>query len=189
MQLPLQVTFRHMDASDAMEANIRERVAELDKFFDQIMSCRVVVEASHKHHQQGNLYHVRIDLKVPGEELVVSRAPDEHHAHGDAYVAIRDAFDSVRRQLEDYARKRRGKVKQHEVSPHGRVSELYPINDYGRIVTSDGRDIYFHRNSVIKADLDEMEIGMEVRFTEASGEEGPQASAVRVVGKHSVVEP
>ena len=187
MQLPLQVTFRHMDASEAMEANIRERVDELDKFFDQIMSCRVVVEAHHKHHRQGNLYHVRVDLKVPGEELVVSRAPGEHHAHEDAYVAIRDAFDAIRRQLEDHARKHRGKVKQHEASPHGRVSELFPREDYGRIITSDGRDIYFHRNSVVNADFDELEVGAEVRFAEESGERGPQASSVRVVGKHHVV--
>jgi ribosome-associated translation inhibitor RaiA len=78
------------------------------------MSCRVVIELHHRHHHQGNLYHVRVDLKVPDAEIVASREPAEHHAHEDVYVAIRDAFNAVRRRLEDYIRRRRGVVKAHE---------------------------------------------------------------------------
>ena len=107
MKLPLQITFRNMDPSEAMETTIHEKAAKLDHYYDQIMSCRVMVETQHKHHQKGNRYHVRIDLKVPDGELVANREPDLHHSYEDAYVAIRDAFDSVRRQLEEYARRRR----------------------------------------------------------------------------------
>jgi ribosomal subunit interface protein len=114
MRLPLQVTFRNMDRSQALEADIEEKTSKLDQFYDHIMSCRVVVEAGHKHHQQGNLFAVSIHLSVPGRELVVSRNPQENQAHEDAYVAVRDAFDALRRQLEDFVSTHRGEVKAHE---------------------------------------------------------------------------
>jgi ribosomal subunit interface protein len=187
MQLPLQITFRNLDRSEAIEARVRERAESLEKFFDHITSCRVVVEAHHKHHRHGNHYHVRVDVTVPNGEVVASREPDEHHAYTDVYVAIRDAFDAVRRQLEDYGRRERRQVKAHEVPPHGRIVELYPDEDYGRIETPDGRLVYFHRNSVVDADFDKLRIGAQVRFDETMGDRGPQASTVHVVGKHHVV--
>lgn len=187
MQLPLQITFRHMEPSAAIEANIRERAEKLDQFCDHIMSCRVVVEPAHKHHHKGNLFHVRLDVTVPDGELVVKRDPGEHHAHEDAYVSIRDAFDAMRRQLEDYVRRRKGKVKTHAGPPHGHVARLAPAEDYGTIETPDGREIYFHRNSVINADFDTLDIGAPVWFSEEQGDHGPQASTVHVEGKHRVV--
>lgn len=108
MQLPLQITFHEMDPSAAIEASIREHAARLERFYDRITSCRVLVEAPHRRHRHGNHYRVRIDLKVPERELVVAREPAEHDEHQDPYVAIRDAFDAMKRQLEDYARERRG---------------------------------------------------------------------------------
>ena len=159
MKLPLQITFRNMEGSDAMKTNIEDRAAKLDQVCDQIMSCRVMVEARHRHRQAGNIYHVRIDLTVPGNELVVSREPHEHHSHTDAYVAIRDAFDAARRQLEHYIRQRRGFVKSHTVPPHGRVSQLFLEQGYGKIETSDRREIYFNCNSVLNGDFAKLEIG------------------------------
>lgn len=114
MKLPLEIVFHNLEPSDAIEAKVRERADRLEKFYKNIMSCRVVVEAGHKHHHKGNLYHVRVDVTAPDTELVASREPKAHHAHEDVYVAIRDAFDAMRRQLEDYARRRRGNVKTHE---------------------------------------------------------------------------
>ncbi len=185
MQLPLQITFRHMPQSEAMEARIRELAARLDRFYDHIMSCRVVVEPAGRHHHKGKLYHVRIDVTVPGKELVVNHLPEDHHEYEDAYVSIRDAFDAMRRQLEDYARIRRREVKHHEPPPQGHVSEIYPPEDYGMITTPDGREIYFHRNSVVDGDFDKLEIGDEVRFTEEQGAKGPQASTVHVVRRRN----
>lgn len=187
MQLPLQITFRHLDPSEAIENNIRKHADELDQFYDHIMSCHVVVDAAHQHHHQGKLYQVHIDVTVPGREFVASREPGQHHAHEDIYVAIRDAFNAIRRQLEDHARKQRGKVKSHEAVPHGKINELNATEDYGRILTADGRDVYFHRNSLLDADFDDLEVGMEVRFAEEAGEMGPQASSVHVIGKHHIV--
>jgi ribosomal subunit interface protein len=187
MQKPLEITFRHMEPSPALEAVVRERAQKLENFCDEIIGCQVMFEEPHRHHQQGNLYHVRIDLTVPGKEIVVKRSPDDEHAHEDAFVALRDAFDSVRRQLEDYVRIRRGKVKTHEVPAHGRVIRLAPEQNYGRLETPDGREIYFHRNSLIDAEFDDLAIGTELRFVEEAGEKGPQASSVFVIGKHHPV--
>jgi len=187
MKMPLEITFRDMPRSEAVEAKIREKAAKLDEFYDQIMSCHVVIEAPHSHHHQGNLFHVSIDLTVPNGEIVVNRDPKEHHAHEDAYVAIRDAFKAARRKLQDFARKQRGDVKTHEVSPHGTVSEIVPALDYGKILSADGREVYFHRNSFLDGDFDALEIGDKVRYVEEPGEEGPQASTVHLIGKHNIV--
>lgn len=184
MKLPLQVTFRNMSASPALEADVREKAEKLDQFCDQIMGCRVVVEAHHHHHHKGNLYHVRIDITVPGSEIVISREHDLHHAHEDVYVAVRDAFQAADRRLEDYSRRSQQQVKTHEVPQHGRITELDLEAGYGRIGSPDGREIYFHKNSVINAAFDKLTVGMEVRFDEEQGDRGPQASTVQLIGKH-----
>jgi cold shock CspA family protein len=190
MQLPVQITFRGVDHSDAVEANIHERAGRLEQFYDRITGCRVIVETPHVRHHKGNLYHVRIDLTVPGAELVVGRDPAAHHAHEDIHVAIRDAFKAARRQLEDHVRRARGDIKSHKAPPHGRVSKLFPRNDYGIIETADAREIYFHRNSVVGDAFGHLNIGQEVRFVVAEGEseKGPQATTVHLVGKHHVVD-
>jgi ribosome-associated translation inhibitor RaiA len=113
MELPLQLSFRHMDHSTDIEAIVRQKAAQLDKFADRITRCRVVVEPAGKHHAHGNLYAVHIDLTVPGEEIVISGSPSEHTEHKDLHVCLRDAFDAARRKLEEYARRRRGDVKVH----------------------------------------------------------------------------
>lgn len=187
MQIPLQIRFHKLEPSEAVEAAIRKRAEQLEHFAHDITSCRVTIEAPHKHHHQGNLYHVTIDIRTPAGEVVVSRSPDQHQAHEDAYVAIRDAFKAARRRLQDQLREQRGKVKVHDTPPHGRVSALHPADNYGTITDSNGREIYFHRNSVVNEDFDQLEIGAEVRFAEEAGDEGPQASSVHVIGKHHIV--
>jgi ribosomal subunit interface protein len=109
MQIPVQITIRDIDSSEALETHIRDKVKKLDEFFDHIMSCRVVVEMPHKHQRQGKQFNVRIDIGVAGGEIAVNRDHDE-----DVYVALRDGFDVAKRQLADYARKLRGDVKKHE---------------------------------------------------------------------------
>jgi ribosomal subunit interface protein len=101
------MSFRNVEPSPAIEEHVRTRAAELERFSSDIGSCDVIVEAPHRHQHQGVLYHVRIRLVVSGEELIVSRDPPEAHAHEELHVAIRDAFDAARRQLEDHVRKER----------------------------------------------------------------------------------
>ena len=107
MESAPQVTFRHVPPSPALEAAILEKATKLDRLCDRILTCRVVVEAPQHRHRRGNLYHLRIEVAVPGRELVVTRAPSQDHAHEDMYVVIRDAFDAMRRQLEDHVRQER----------------------------------------------------------------------------------
>jgi ribosomal subunit interface protein len=121
MQTPTQVTFRDMDVSDALEARCWKEASKLEKYFDGIVGCHVTIAESHHRHRQGNMVEIRINLFVPGRELVVNREPTEHQEDEDAEVAIREAFDRMKRQLQDYVRKLRGQVKHHdsEPAPHG----------------------------------------------------------------------
>ena len=111
MQLPVQISFHGLDHSDAVEQRVREKVEKLEQFCKDIVSCRVVVEQHHKNtsnqHHKGEPFHITIKLSVPGDELVVGRDPKEVHAHEDIGVAIRDAFDSMERQLKSWVGKQR----------------------------------------------------------------------------------
>jgi len=182
MNTDLKVTFRDMPPSPAVEAELREKVDKLTQFYDKIMSCHVVVASPHRHHQKGKLYNVRVDLTVPGGEVVVNRESGKPGAHHDVYVAIRDAFDAARRQLQEYSRRRRGEVKAHEPEAVARVSKLFP-EGYGFIETPDGRELYFHENSVLEG-FGQLTLGSEVHFKEEQGAEGPQASTVRLLNRH-----
>jgi cold shock CspA family protein/ribosome-associated translation inhibitor RaiA len=199
MIIPLQISFRNMKPSEAVEVRVREEVAKLETFYQGIMHCRVVVELPHRHHKSGDLYHVRIDMTVPGAELVVKREPslqaslrqvdtekqsksyEAHAAHKDVFVVIRDAFKEARRQLQDYARRMRGQTKAHVSQPSGRVSKLFPEEGYGFLETADGTEIYFHKNSVLNDAFNRLTIGKRVTFSEELGEKGAQASTVKAV--------
>jgi len=113
MQVPLQITFRHMEPSSAVEASIRERCHKLEQFAEHVICCRITIEAPRKPHQKDGLYNVTIDMTLPGEKQTASCHLDQHHDHEDVYVAIRDAFDTARCQLEDYVRQRRADIKPH----------------------------------------------------------------------------
>jgi ribosomal subunit interface protein len=103
MQIPLQITVREMPHSAALDACIRDEVAGLEHFHPRITSCRVTVSASSKHQQQAREFEIHIDVRVPGHnEIVINRQHDE-----DVYVALRDAFASATRQLEDIVREKR----------------------------------------------------------------------------------
>jgi ribosome-associated translation inhibitor RaiA/cold shock CspA family protein len=179
MQRPLKITSRNFALPDAVETEIREKAAALDTYYDRISGCEVTVEASAiAHHRKGGPFVVRIRLTVPGTELVT-----DHQAEEELSLAIREAFDAARRQLEDHVRGLRGAVKSHAPELHGRVSKLFP--QYGFLETPDGREIYFHHNSVLDRNFDHLEVGSEVRFVEEDGEQGPQASTVIITRKHS----
>lgn len=190
MDIPLELSFRNTDPSDAVEAKVRERVDKLETYFGRINSCRVVVEAPHRHHRKGKIFHVKIEIGVPGRTLIVDRDPGKHHAHEDVYVAVRDAFDAARRQLEDHSRKSAGKIKTHEVPTHGAVSILNGLQGYGIATLPDGQEIYFHRNSVVNDGFAQLEVGDQVRLVVAEGEsqKGPQASTVTPIGKHHLMD-
>ena len=110
MQVEPRITFRDMEPSPAIEAKVQERIERLEKRYGRLTTCQVVIESPHRHQQHGRIHHVRVQLSVPGGDIVVGRDPSENHAHEDVYVAIRDAFDAAERRLEDHARRSRGDV-------------------------------------------------------------------------------
>jgi ribosomal subunit interface protein len=185
MQVPLQIAFHNLDRSESVTALIEEKVAWLERFYDRITGCRVVVEAPHRHRRQGKAYLVRIDLTVPGSEIVVNREASLHVQAQDLHIAIRDAFEAARRRLEDHVRKQRKEVKTHEAIPHAWVSQLFPEEGYGFLTTPDDREVYFHQHAVLNGDFQHLQVGTEVAFAEQAGEKGPQASTVRLIGRHN----
>ncbi len=204
MQLPLQITFRNMKPIEGIEESIRAEAEKLETFYSQIMGCRVAVEVPHGHHRKGNLYHIRIDLTMPGKELVIKHQPsltkgirqtggvemkkrlETGAAHRNLYLAIRDAFKVAGRRLQDYARRQRGDVKTHNAPSSGRVSKLLREKGYGFLATLDGREVYFHKDSVLNRGFGRLRVGGEVSFVEEQGEKGPQASTVRISGKQPI---
>jgi cold shock CspA family protein len=205
--IPTHITFRGFAPSQALEADVRERVTWLEQFYQGIVGCRVLVEVPHRHRHDGRHYHVRIELTVPGgAPIVVSHeaslhgplkdaAETAHHKdteieapHRYARVAVHEAFDAARRRLQDFAREQRGAVKVHETPALGTVAAISKGNGYGFILAGE-RQIYFARESVLGDAFGELAVGAPVAFVEEEGEKGPQASTVRVLGKHHYVAP
>lgn len=189
MQLPLQISFRNFTASPAVEANIRAKVAHLEKFTNRIISCRVTLGELRRATPRGNLFSCHVDIKIPGQEIVAgSRSVDG--AHKDIYVAIRDAFQEAARLLKEHVHSHRVRIHQpmQLTAPRGRVVRVLhtgtPSDEdgYGFLQTEDGREIYFHRRSVLNDAFEKLEPGVMVRFAEEMGDEGPQASTVEIVG-------
>lgn len=180
MQLPVHIQFRGMEPSDALETSAREHAYKLEAFAPDIMTCRVAIELEQKHQHQGRPYAVRIDLTLPGHELVVNRVQDE-----DVYVALRDAFDNMKRQLEDVVRQRRGQEKQHAQPLHGELVRLDGDGGFGFIRTPEGDEYYFGRDNVAGTPFENLQTGSAVQFIPEVGGEGLQARRVSL-GKHSM---
>ena len=186
MQIPVDITFKELGKSDALEARIRDWVSKLERVYDRIVRCEVMVETPHRHHRNGRAYHVRVRLTVPGGEIVASHDPGPDGAHEDAYVALRDAFTAAKRQLEEHLRKtlQRGEQRvERQGAAHARITFIDVEKEWGWLEPDDGRRIYFHRNSVLGG-VDQLRVGDEVRFTEEQGDQGPQASTVDPIGTH-----
>jgi cold shock CspA family protein len=189
MTIPIKITYRNIDPSPAIEADIRNHAEKLDEFDARIHWCNVSVEAEGKHQRKGRIYRIGINLGLPGKTISANRTGPHNEAHSDIYVAIRDTFNALARQVEDYARIRRADVKSHEVPQHGRIVRLFPKEGYGFIQTSTGDEVYFHRNSVVEGDFSKLAVDSEVRLEIAYGEseKGPQATTVKPIGKHHIV--
>ena len=176
MAIPLQITVRNVEVTEDTQALIRAHAAKLDQLSDRITDCRVLVGGPLRYRiGEPIAYSVRIDLVVPGGELVVRRKPRE-----DLVTAIQDAFDAAGRRLQDHARMLRGDVKRRIAPGRAVVRRLFPYEGYGFLETSEGEEIYFHRSSVRDGAFDAIEVGTTVRFTQGMGERGPQATSVTV---------
>lgn len=178
-QVPLQITFRDMAHSAAIEQKVREKANRLSKFSDKIISCNVVVELTTKHKHQGKLHNVRINVATPGKELVANRNEQE-----DFYVALRDAFDDMVRQLERRTEISHREVKAHSEVLHGEVVRIFKDQDFGFIATPDGEEFYFNASNVTHPHFEKLTVGTPVHFIEAMGDDGLQAHRVSARNHH-----
>ena len=185
MQVPLKITFRNVRKTPDIEALIGKQAAKLESVCNHIVSCRMAVEKPQQHQRTGNPFRVRIDVTVPPQhELVVIREASEGDLHERLPTVLRGAFGVMRRQIKKLAEKQRSQVKTHpEQAVGGFVSLLLRREAYGFIRSLDGREIYFHENSMPAGEFGRLEIGTGVRWVEEQGEKGPQASALRIVDK------
>lgn len=187
MQTPVEIEYQGMQARPQIQAVLVKHVADLEQRFGRVTACRVVLKAPGGHHRTGGLYEVNIRLALPdGREVNVDRTAQADERHSDLDFAINDAFKRARRQLQDHVRELQGQVKHHEGPPIGTVVQLDPLGEFGLLESSDGQEIYFHRNSVLDDDYSRLVVGSRVTYAEEMGEKGPQASTVKLMGKHSL---
>lgn len=187
MEVPLEVSFRNLPHSEEIKALISERAQKLEEFCDHIISCRVAVEKPHEHQETGNPYRVRIELSVPPRhDIVIRKEPHKSEMHESLETVIRKAFDSAGLKLDRLNEKQKGRIKEH---PHKEVNALvgkiYPGKGYGFLETIDGREIYFHKNSVLSDGFERLKKGTGVHYIEEEGEKGPQASTVKITDQIS----
>lgn len=186
MRIPMEIAFRNVEPSAAMEALIRERGERLQRFYRGIIACRVAVEAPHRSGNEEVVgYRVRVEVSVAGQDLVVSRDRSHRRDEFDPYVAIREAFVAMERQLKSHRGRRiRARRPEQAGAPHARVAQIFYGEGYGFLETPGGEAIYFHQNSVLNGGFEDLEAGEEVRFEVTDGDEGPQATMVDPVGRH-----
>lgn len=191
MQIPLEVTFRDVRKTEAIEKLIMEKVAKLEKICDYMVSCRIAVEMPQRHQQTGNPFRVRIDIRVPqGHELIIKRESVQGKVSGTLPQTLREAFSAAGRQLKELVKRQRAEVKTHpDQEQMAFVFKIFKREGYGFLKTESGREIYFHRNSVLNDDFDRLEVGTGVRFVEETGVKGPQASTLQIINKPGVLMP
>lgn len=181
MLLPVQITSKELELTPALEAHIRKKTEKLSRFYNRVSSCRVVIDMPKKHQHRGRLYNVRIDVTVPGKELVVN-----HKEEKDIYVAIREAFNAINRQLEEHSRKRHGRVKTHSDVMHGHITRVLPADGYGFISGTDGNEYYFSVTNVGYLDFSSLMVGDAVEFIAQALSDGWQAHRVTRERHHHI---
>jgi cold shock CspA family protein/ribosome-associated translation inhibitor RaiA len=185
MQIPIEISFRGVERTSAMEKLIHEQAAKLEQVCDHLTSVRVSVEKPQENLSSGQPYRVRVIARVPpGHELVASRDPGGGEMHDPLDKVIREAFHALWRQVKEVRQRQRGEMKKHPAQEAaGIVVKVFKEEGYGFIMAPEGHEIYFHRNSVLHNDFDRLTVGVGVRYSEQSGENGPQASTVDIVDK------
>ncbi|HSD63326.1 MAG TPA: HPF/RaiA family ribosome-associated protein [Ignavibacteriaceae bacterium] len=187
MQIPVEISYRDVNKTDDIDNLIREKIKKLERVCDYMTSCRVAVEKPQRTINAGNPHRVRITMRVPpGHELVVERKPGEGEMSDSLEKVIRYAFDAAKKQLEKLVEIQRKKVKKHpQQEVTAIVDRINYTEGYGFLRTVNGREVYFHKNSVVNKDFEKLAAGTGVNFSEEQGENGPQASTVHIIQDNS----
>jgi cold shock CspA family protein len=188
MEMALAISYRDVEKTETLEAHIRERTSKLENVHNNIISCSVAVEQPHRSRTTGNPYRVRIAVRVPPEhEIVVTRNPGEPAADDTVIGAVNEVFETAYRRLRKLAQIQRNEVKRHShQEANAVVAKVFEKRGYGFLETVDGREVYFHQNSVMNDKFKSLKQGDSVRYVEQEGEKGPQASTVRIVDRTSL---
>jgi ribosomal subunit interface protein len=183
MQIPLQIVFRDLDRSLAVEDKIREKFNKLDKYYHLMTFSRVAVGFEERRKHQGKLYKVSIYVALPGKDVAVT-----HHPHENLYTALQEAMDDLQRQLEQYHSRLYGDTKNHGDRLHGEIVRLIESEAYGFIADEENNEYYFNLSHLVDSKFNDLRIGEHVRFLPAMGNEGLQARRVSIPKRHRGVE-
>jgi cold shock CspA family protein len=187
MQTPVEIDFQGLKGNEQLRACVMKNISVLEQRFGRITACRIVIKAPSDRHRTGGACEISIRLTLPqGREVDIGRSEKADDRHADPIVAVNDAFKRARRRLQDHARRMRGQVKSHDSAPIATVKSFDDASGFGFLETPDGREVYFHKNSLLNGGSRQVAPGMRVAFFEEMGEKGPQASTVRVLGKHGL---
>ena len=182
MESPPNITYRNIDRSPAIDEHITRRIAELEKTHPKIVGCDVVIDAPQKTKVTGTEFAVRVTLRVPGPDIHVERHVGRSGAAEDVNLAIHEAFDAVRRILNEQKQEMAQiHVKHHPPVLHGRVDRLFEGEGYGFLVADDGREVYFERDNLTTDHWDKIRVGTKLRFREMDGDKGPYAINVTIM--------
>lgn len=186
--IPFQITFLDFPESDAVWLVVQNRIEKIEQFFSRIVRCEVAISLPHRHRHADRLYHIQIRIFLPGDDIIVTRKPAQNEAHRDIYVAIRDSFNAAERLLREKARSLRGRNKARQSQAHllegqkiGKISKIFYNDGFGFLITNDGREFYFNKNSILNKKFEVLEIGQKVRFLEELGEKGPKVTSMVTV--------
>lgn len=185
MEVPIEITFRNVEHDPTVDQLIRDEASRLERFHRRITSCHVAVEQPQEHLHSGRQWRVRLDITVPkGNEIVVRREAGKGDMHEQLATTIKNTFDAAERQIKDLHDRQRGEVKQSAESDSiGIVTRVVPDEDYGFITDPSEQDVYFHRNAVLHNEFDRICEGTAVWYQAELGDDGLQATAVRIEDK------
>ena len=183
MAAPVEIAWHNLESMSRVEERVEQRTARLQQILSRITHISVVIEASHRRHQKGNRYEVRLDVGVPGNNLAVNRKPGDDDAHVDILVAVRDAFDAMERQLKRWNQQHSGRPAVQTTPLQGKIAQLDPDTTSGQIATTDGRLVYFHGNAIVSGDFDKLTVSDPVELVVDPGDDamGAHASTVRPI--------
>lgn len=193
MRIDPILSFKDVRPSKSLREFIQKRISRLERFYNELISCRVRVELSQRKPQgtsSNPFFHVSVDLGVPGKTLVANHDHTLQHELDTPYIAVSDAFNSIERQLKRRNQRRRfsPRKSRHNLA-HASISRIFYQDGYGFIQTPENREIYFHENSILDFNFKDLRVGDEVRYFEERGDNGPQASSVHLVKSKTLVAP
>ncbi len=181
LEVPPEISFHGIEPSEELERQIRDRIAGLEMLYDRLTACRVIVGVPHRKPGAATP-SVTIELSLPSAgNIIVNREPHrpkEQYRNTSLYRVVRDSFDAAERQLKSFAEQRRSQSAPRGEPLAGTVREIRPDDDFGFLISAEGRELYFHGNAVLNGSLADLRPGDHVHYVETVGVTGPQASRV-----------